>query len=524
MSALVAPAARVGAAPPEPETDGSASTSSRRASLALALIVTLGGLIRLTHVARSDFPLGDGGLFLAIVELLRVRGYALPVSIQYNALEIPFGYPPLGFYLAAIAGQVTGVESLQVLRVLPVAFSVATLVGFALLARSALGAGPRAVAAAFAFGVLPLAYRSFIMGAGVTRSPGLALAVITVWLVFLICTQRRRVLIPLAASAGALVVLSHPNAAWFAAYSCALVVAFFGRRRQALVDAAFVATGVTLLSAPWWVTVIERHGVAPFVSAAQSSNPGAPAWALLLLLRLTEEPMGPIIGLSGLIGLMLCVQSREYWLPTWLVAACLLDTRYSGTFAMVPLALLAGVGITGVVGLVTRSAAPGAPRGIVITSLTWLGVLCVIGSVAIPGPALQALPTTHRDAMEWVARNTPDDSAFLLVAPAGNAAGSESEWFPVLTGRPTLGAYQGSEWLQHSGPESLWERYDELQACGARDVACIEAWAASGGAFQYLYVRDIGTESLRASLATAARYTLAYRAVDVSIYSRHPGD
>ncbi len=499
-----------------------ASTSGRGAGRALLLVLALGGLIRAAHVARSDFPLGDGGLFLAIVDHLNRGGFALPVFVQYNAQEIPFGYPPLGFYLAAAAAHLSGATSIEVMRALPLAFSVATLVVFGLLARTVLGTGPRALGAVFAFSVLPLAYRYFIMGAGITRSPGLAFAVLTVWLVYLLCTRQQRTLIPLAATAGALAVMSHPNAAWFAAYSCAIVVAYFGRRRASLVDTMMVAVGVAALSAPWWLTVIERHGVAPFLVAAQSSNPGVPAWALLLLLRLTEEPAGPIILLSGLLGAMLCVRAGEYWLPTWLVAACVLDTRYAGTFAMVPLALLAGVGITAVGALVAPPATRRAPRAVILTSMAWLGALCVIGSVAAPGTALRALPAPQREAMGWVAQHTPADSAFLVVAPAGESAGSESEWFPVLAGRRNLGAYQGSEWLQHGAQESPWQRYEALQACGARDVACIEAWAASAGDFAYVYVRDTGTERLRTSLAASPRYTLAYRALDVSIYQRDP--
>ena len=49
--------------------------------------------------------------------------------------------------------------------------------------------------------------------------------------------------------------------------------------------------------------------------------------------------------------------------------------------------------------------------------------------------------------MGWIATATPLRATFLVVAPVGNSAGSESEWFPVIANRKSLGTYQGLEWI-----------------------------------------------------------------------------
>jgi hypothetical protein len=486
-------------------------------------------LIRLIHVSSSDFPLGDGGLFFVMVERVQAAHYQLPVSVEYNRLNIPFAYPPLGFYVTALLADLSGAPIISLMRLFPLAMSFATVAAVWTLARSTLRVRAQTTAAIFAFGMLPLAYRYFIMGAGITRSPGLLFAVLTIWQAYLLCTERSARFIFPTSLAAALTILSHPNAAWFAVYSTGLIFLFFGRDRATFLRGALVGAGALALTSPWWGLVIARHGFAPFVAAPQHTNPGAPAWVLLLTLRLTDEPIIALFAILALLGVLICLCDQTWWLPTWLVAACVLDTRYAGTFAMVPLALLVGVAVGGL-GEVVRASRPAEAReralhrGIAAVGVC-LAFVSFFGSALLPGPALQALPQTQREAMRWVAAATPVDSRFLIVAPKGASAGSESEWFPVLAGRQSLGTYQGSEWLERQPGPLPWQRYDQLQACGQQDVACLEDWARERGLdFTHVYVRESGTARLRYSLVASLQYSLEYRAPDVWIFAHHKAE
>ncbi|MGH2443047.1 MAG: hypothetical protein ACRDFX_07790 [Chloroflexota bacterium] len=107
----------------------------------------------------------------------------------------------------------------------------------------------------------------------------------------------------------------------------------------------------------------------------------------------------------------------------------------------------------------------------------------------------------------------------MIVGPSGTSAGSESEWFPVLSGRTSLAAYQGTEWLGRTKGPSPWKRYLDLQKCGNSSTNCLERWAQQSGVkFQYVYVRVNGTERLRISLSRFPRFRLAYRNSGVLLF------
>jgi hypothetical protein len=488
-------------------------------------VLGLSALVRIFHVLSSPFPLGDGGLFLLMTEKLQADQFALPTTVAYNGLSIPFAYPPLGFYAAGLTAEWFDANPLSVMRFLPLVLSCATVVVVWGFARSVLQSRLAVLAATFAFGALPLAYRYFIMGAGITRSPGLLFAVITIWVTYLLCVRGRAWLIGPLAIAAALTVLSHPNAAWFAAYSSALVVAFHCRARGNLGKVFVAVAGAGLLIAPWFATAISRHGLAPYLSASQSGNPGPSALELWLRVELTQEAPIPILALLATIGLIVCARDSKWWLPAWLLAACALDTRYSGTFAMVPLAFLVGIGLRFLADeLWARSPQGSAARASTLAVAFWLAVLTLAGTLS-PGLALRELPPSNREAMAWVASETPQEAVFLVVAPTGVSAGSESEWFPVLSQRRSLGTYQGVEWFPQSSGPSPWERYDQLQRCGGESLRCLEEWARQiGQAFDYVFVREAGTQPLRDSLLASDEFSLAHTNGDVMIFARRHHD
>src|SRR5687768_16379843 len=104
----------------------------------LILAILAGFSVRVIQVLRTDFPINDGGLFYIMVEALKVNDLRLPETVAWAQYDIPFAYPPLGFYVTAVAGLVTGLNTVDLMRMLPLVGSMFAVITFAFLARTVL--------------------------------------------------------------------------------------------------------------------------------------------------------------------------------------------------------------------------------------------------------------------------------------------------------------------------------------------------------------------------------------------------
>jgi hypothetical protein len=130
------------------------------------LALELGALVRLLPVALSSFPLNDGGLFYQMTEDLAASGLRLPLLTCYTGGDIPFAYPPLGFYLAGSLHLAAKVSVLELMRWLPAIFSTLTLLPFYFLARRMLSESGLASIAVIAFALIPRSSEWMVMGVG----------------------------------------------------------------------------------------------------------------------------------------------------------------------------------------------------------------------------------------------------------------------------------------------------------------------------------------------------------------------
>ena len=70
--------------------------------LILFVALLFGGIVRFLPVAMAGFPINDGGMFYVMVKELQANHFLLPAFTQYNLADIPFAYPPFGFYATAL--------------------------------------------------------------------------------------------------------------------------------------------------------------------------------------------------------------------------------------------------------------------------------------------------------------------------------------------------------------------------------------------------------------------------------------
>lgn len=463
----------------------------------------LGGAVRASFVFSGDFPLNDGGMFYAMIEDLLSAHLALPDTASYNHADIPFAYPPLSLYAAALLSALTPLETLDTLRVLPLLISTLTIGAFFLLARRLFSAHMGVVVATFSFALVPRSFLWMIMGGGLTRSFGFLFSLLALHQAHRMYTDRSRSATALLGLFGGLTILSHLEMAWFLAFSTAAMWFAFGRDRQGTHATLMAASAALALSAPWWLLILLRHGAAPFVAASGTGGLWeATAIIASLYLKATGEELFPIVLALGLLGALACVASRRLYLPAWLALIAILDPRSYPTLASVPLAIMAGIAVTDVlaplIARLSRSfAAPdrratlrpiGAPSRVLGPALLVISLAyAAVSSVVSGSQTLAPLAPEERAAMAWVAENTPADATFAVISGESWAKDRASEWFPVLAERTSVATPQGREWLP--GFRDRVEAHKKLHACAMNDVRCLDEWVGETGlSFTHIYV------------------------------------
>ena len=137
-----------------------------------------GALIRLGPALASPFPLHDGGLFVVMIRDIRAAGMSLPATTSYNGGGIPFDYPPLALWLAALLPA----DPLTIVQFAGPLAAVLTVPMVYMLALELLPGRPYAYVAALLYAVVPRGWDWLIAGGSVTRAPGLLLALVAIWM------------------------------------------------------------------------------------------------------------------------------------------------------------------------------------------------------------------------------------------------------------------------------------------------------------------------------------------------------
>ncbi|HEY6959992.1 MAG TPA: hypothetical protein VI814_14310 [Candidatus Limnocylindria bacterium] len=473
-----------------------------------------------------DFPLNDGGMFYTAIQDIRAAGFALPAVLTYNG-GIPFAYPPLAFYLVAGLSDATGVSTIDLLRVLPPILSTLSVAAFIPIARRLSASGSAAAIAVFVYAVQPSAYTWMVMGGGLTRALGLVFALVALAALLSFYERPRRLTFAIAAVGGALALLSHIEMAWFLAFSAALFVVARRPSRRVIVGAGASGACAIALAAPWWLTVLLRHGVGPFVAAATTGSLDNPVLDLLAFQR-TDEPYFPLIAAAAIAGVVFHVARGRYLIPAWLVAIALLDHRSFNALSGLPIGILAG-------SVVTELIAPLFTRRHLAVAAAVAGIVYVTFSSAKADQTLhRALKPDERSAMAWVANGTPADARFLVITQSFWAGDRVAEWFPALTERVSVTTVQGSEWLPRATGfwPHMWS-YESAQDCADSDGDCLARFmSGSGITFDYVYLPKTAVATamdesdiwccggLRAALRHDDRYALVYDGPGATIFKR----
>ncbi|MCC6298248.1 MAG: glycosyltransferase family 39 protein [Anaerolineales bacterium] len=463
--------------------------------LLLFLAIGLGTFLRFHPTMLAGFAINDGGMFAVMVDDLARNKYRLPEFTSYNGLDIPFAYPPLGFYTGRLFSDLFSFGSSEAVRWLPAFFSSLSIPAFYLLASRLLKDKYQAGVAALMYAFMPRAFSWLIMGGGLTRAPGQFFMLLALAAVVRLYQENRRADILFAGLFGGLAVLSHPAAAVQTFISSILLWVMLSRKRAAFINSLFVAALVLLVSLPWWLTALRNHGMTAFANAAQT---GGSALALfnLLFFTFTDEPYATLIAAFALIGIVHRFIRRDYLFPLWMALPFLVAGRGAANLAVVPLAMLAAVGLVEVflpaIQVSPAKEAEGVSsveRGVFI----YLGFYLLFSTYQF-GTELSAssLSSQDEEAMQWALANTSGDARFLvLTGTTSVACDFVSEWFPAVSGRKSLFTIQGAEWTKGAGFDDYISSTYAVQRCLTNgDMSCVDH-AVSPEEYDYIYVSKI---------------------------------
>lgn len=290
-----------------------------------------------THLYNSlvrPYPVGYAGLYSLMAELVARQPFPMPSQIPfYGPGGIPFAYPPLGAYLAAVFLAVLRLPLFTYLKWAPPLMTLAALAALYYPARGWTGDRLKAVAAVAAAGSAEITYAFHSTASGMMRAPALAFALAGAHFALKAYSSDRRRW-PSALLAGlflALAAMTHLVYAVFLTLGVLLMCLMASAPsswpvRLKVLGAIGLASVV--LSAPWWATIWIRHGPAVLAHAAGTHGNfdmlgGSPLATLREVLRWLANygrSWHPtILGGLGLLGFAYAVASGHWLMPAWLV-------------------------------------------------------------------------------------------------------------------------------------------------------------------------------------------------------------
>jgi len=494
-----------------------------RFALPEALVLVLAGILYFWNAFRYTLPVGYGGLFGLMSEKIAAQGFVLPASIPfYGPGGIPFAYPPVGLYVAALVERFGGIPYLEYARWQPAIMSVAFAVMFYWLARLTLGSRGKALVAVVVVVAAGEVSDNQVTASGVVRSLA-GFWMVASCIVAIVAYRASRHRIALVVGAGLLFGLILATHLSYAVVGGLGILAFglagHGGSwwRRGSMGAAILAIGI-LAAAPWWATVLVRHGSVVFTRALQThGNTGVMIHAregLLQMLRLAASwclnvgirwsPL-PLLGLT-LAGLGLGIVRGNWALVSWFFVVLLFTGEPDRYLAMIG-ALLIGDLVGDWVRPPDVVLSPGATArwlrcwlaaALVLSVVYWQGLRVVRAGVPVLTPDTFSLG-------EWFRDETPSDTRFLLVSSEHDLA----EWMPFLLRRTPTTAPWGSEWTGRSGIESA--RFGKVGECAdSQSLDCVESFLAEENVVADYLVVPSSLDRLVASLESDPSWEEAY--------------
>jgi len=426
--------------------------------LAVGLLLAASAPILWFNAWTKAMPLEFAGLYTLAAETLVHNAYRLPDHLPfYGPGGTPFVYPPVGFYVMAFATDLFNIPTLTYLRVVPAVLvsgiGIVAYIFAYLLFRSRLAA----FAAALIFVSTPELLQVELFAGGVIRALALLWLLAGLTTTYLTLITGRRCTVVLSGLLLGLAIMTHPSAVPFIAISLPALLLLQPSRGNTL-RIGIIALLSLITAAPWWATILERHGVdaftsasgvMPIVAAAHSPGPTAGIHSLVtaIAVRMSVTPSIwlPIAQCLAYIGAAYCLAVGRPVLPLWFLC-CLATLPLGIPYYYLPGSLMAATMLMVMCDHASRfrrqTAALHYSTLIVLLGFT-LGYLWWRGFAWVR----QQVPALSEDDLaigRWIQANTSENATFLALSATGREA--DLEWFPYLLRRTPVFGKWGAEW------------------------------------------------------------------------------
>lgn len=501
----------------------------------LWLIVFIGIVLRFLPALQFDFPINDGGMFLSMIRDLYENGFSLPKTTSYNYSQIPFAYPPFGFYVGAFVLRLTPVTDVELLRWLPAVVSAAIVPVFYWLSLQIFNNTTKAFIATTILAVMPGAFDWLVMGGGLTRSFGILFFLLGVGNVLKLFRDKDARSLWFSILFCGLAVLSHPEVSLQTAGICFLIVLLYGRNFRGLKNSVFVSFGALIVTAPWWGAILLYHGFSPFNSAMQTGIHETFVASLFHSFFSLQGDL-PIIPILSILGLFLTLRRKEFLFFGWAFLPFFLDPRNAPSIAQFAYILLSGEALSFLWERFKQAYANDIEKKNITPSeyapfflalpFVILVVYFFVITINLSKRLVQiSLEKSDREVMEWIRTNAPEDGRFLLMTNKGQVnpmVDSFQEWFPTLAERPSANTLQGREWTLGSAFYDTSLQFVELQRC--TDVDCLKNWALNNNIqVEFVLVRmDNVMPELVDSIQSDESFRPMYEVGGIGIYEFNP--
>ena len=443
-------------------------------------------------------PINDGGMFYVMIQDLVSNKFLLPAFTSYNHINIPFAYPPLSFYAGGVL-YLLGIPIIQTLRWIPPLVSTFSIPAFYWMASLMMDSKTKASLATMVYALVPRSFSWYVMGGGLSRSFGILFLILTCAAAWDLFNKKTLKYILLTIVFGAGTILSHPETGLHAAASCALIWLFRGRNRRGVRESLIVVMGIVIMTSPWWATVLVQHGLTPFLSALKTGGNGSLSILFRQGINLTEDPILPLSIIIGIMGLVMQAASGKWFLPIWFLLPFLVDWRSATAISILPVSILAGLGITEVIIPFLLKQRLKDYRGdwtsFISKNRLLQGVLGFYLFYAFISSFIYdyslgnyVIPEKSLEAMKWIKINTQTTSRFIVLRGRTDPfSDPTTEWFPALTDRNSQNTIQGKEWLP--GFISFLGSLADLRSCLRENGLCVTRWAENNNSgFDYIYL------------------------------------
>ncbi|MEI8133229.1 MAG: hypothetical protein WCG34_12420, partial [Leptolinea sp.] len=231
------------------------------------VIMMLGSFLRIQYLQKTDFPLNDGGMFYTMILDLQKNGYVLPFFTSYNQSQIPYAYPPLSFYIVGFLNQFLHIDLITIFQTYPFFFNLFSIPAFYFLGKEITRNYRQALLATAFYAILLPGFEWLISGGGLTRSPAQTFFIISFCQYLAFIRTKKQSIFLLSILTAAIMTLFHIEYCWMLVFSILLFSVNSLSWREYLKTNICYLIGIGIFTAPYWATIVNYHGLSPFLAA-----------------------------------------------------------------------------------------------------------------------------------------------------------------------------------------------------------------------------------------------------------------